>query len=78
MQLQIPQPDLEATLIINETIAPPTNPELVTIILDLDLFREHAWESHDKNIWQFLEKLRLRKNEVFEASITDKVRGLIN
>lgn len=78
MQLQMPQPDLDATLIINETIAPRTDPEFVTIILDLDLFREQVWESHDKNIWQFLERLRQRKNEVFEASITDKVREGIN
>lgn len=78
MQLQIPQQDLDCMLIINEAIVPPTNPEIVTVILDLDLFRQQTWDSNDREIWSYLEKLRNRKNEVFEASITDKTRELIN
>ena len=77
MQLQIPQEDLNCTLIINETLAPPTNPESITVILDFDLFRQQIWQSNDEDIWRFLEKLRHRKNEVFEASITDETRRLI-
>ncbi len=65
-------------LVINEAIAPPTNPEIVTVILDLDLFRQEVWDSNDEDIWHFLEKLRHRKNEVFEASITDRTRELID
>ena len=78
MQLQIPQQDLNCMLIINEAIAPPTNPEVVTIILDLDLFNQQTWESNDENIWDFLEKLRQRKNEVFNESITSKTKELIS
>jgi len=78
MQLQIPQQDLNCMLIINEALAPPTNPEIVTIILDLDLFSQQVWDSSDEDIWLFLEKLRRRKNEVFEASITDRTRELID
>jgi uncharacterized protein (TIGR04255 family) len=78
MQLHIPQGDLDCMLIINEAIAPPVNPEFVSVILDLDLFRQQIWSSDDEEIWCFLEKLRDRKNEVFEASITDKTRELID
>lgn len=78
MQLQIPQQDLNCLLLINEAIAPRTNPNLVIIILDLDLFREQIWASDDDDIWQFLELLRHRENEVFESSITDKTRELIS
>ncbi len=78
MQLHIPQQDLSCLLIINEAVAPQTNPNFVTVILDLDLFREHIWGRDDEDIWQFLEKLRHRKNEVFEASITDRTRELIS
>ncbi len=78
MQLQIPQQDLNCMLIINEALAPQTNPEIITIILDLDLFRQQVWDSSDEDIWLFLEKLRHRKNEVFEASITDRTRELID
>jgi uncharacterized protein (TIGR04255 family) len=78
MQLQIPQQDLNCLLIINEAIAPQANPNFVTIILDLDLFREQIWNRDDEDIWQFLEQLHDRKNEVFEASITDRTRELIS
>ena len=77
MQLQIPQQDLDCMLIINETLTQPTTPEVVTVIFDLDLFRQKIWD-RDEDIWSFLEKLRHRKNEVFEASITDKTRELID
>lgn len=78
MQLQIPQEDLNCMLIINETLAPPAAPDSVTIILDIDLFRQQVWQSEDKDIWNFLEKLRHRKNEVFKASITEKMEELIS
>ncbi|GAC1502256.1 MAG: TIGR04255 family protein [Chamaesiphon sp.] len=78
MQLQIPQQDLNCMLIINEAIAPPTSPEVVTVILDLDLFSQQIWETNDKEIWSFLEKLRHRKNKVFEESITDRTKELID
>ncbi len=78
MQLQIPQDDLNCMLIINETLAPATNSETINIILDFDLFRQQNWQNDDENIWRFLEQLRHRKNQVFEASITDKTRRLID
>ena len=78
MQLQIPQEDLNCMLIINEAFTQPTSPEVVSVILDIDLFREHIWQSNDEDIWRFLEKLRDRKNLAFEASITDKTRRLID
>ena len=77
MQVQIPQEDLDCMLIINEGITPPIKAGVVTVVLDLDLFRQQNWESSDEDIWRFLESLRHRKNEVFEASITDKTRELI-
>ena len=78
MQLQIPQKDLNCMLIINQAIAQPVNPDFVTIVFDLDLFRQEDWKSNSEEIWRFLDKLRDRKNEVFEASITDKTRELID
>ncbi len=78
MQLQLPQQDLNCMLIINEALAQPTNPGIITVILDLDLFRQQICNNDDEDIWQFLDKLRDRKNEVFEASITDKTRELID
>ena len=77
MQLQIPQEDLNCMLIINEAFVPPTSPERVSVILDFDLYREQIWRSDDEDIWRFLEELRQRKNQAFEASITERTRRLI-
>jgi len=65
-------------LIINEGLVPPASPGLVSVLLDFDLFREQIWRSDDEEIWSFLEALRHRKNLAFEASITEKTRGLID
>lgn len=77
MQLQIPQEDLNSTLILNQTIVPPPNPQVVSILLDIELFREGDIPRKENELWNFFEKLRIRKNEVFEACITEKMRGLI-
>jgi len=83
MQVQLWQPDLGCFLIVNETVVPPPDFETtLSIQLDFDLFREQFGEpwSADEDVaaWDFLEQLHDRKNEVFEASITDATRGLIS
>ena len=78
MQLQIPQEDLNCMLVINETLALPPSPGFISVILDIDLFRQQAWQSDDEDIWGFLTQLRERKNQVFRESITEKTEELIN
>jgi uncharacterized protein (TIGR04255 family) len=81
MQLQLWQQDLGCWLIINE--APEVSPEegTLSVRLDLDLFREQYEEpwpiDGDTMVWEFLERLHDRKNEIFEASITNRTRRLI-
>jgi uncharacterized protein (TIGR04255 family) len=81
MQLQLWQQDLDCMLIVNEAPGRPPSENTVSIRLDFDLFRERyddPWQTEDDSeIWTFLEKLHERKNEVFEASITDQTRRLI-
>jgi uncharacterized protein (TIGR04255 family) len=78
MQLQIPQEDLNCMLVINETLALPLSPGFISVIFDIDLFRQQAWQSDDEDIWDFLTQLRERKNQVFRESITEKTEELIN
>jgi len=78
MQLQIPQEDLNCMLVINETLALPPSPGFISVIFDIDLFRQQAWQSDDEDIWHFLTQLRERKNQVFRESITEKTEELIN
>ncbi len=78
MQHQIPQEDLNCMLVINETLALPPSPGFISVIFDIDLFRQQAWQSDDEDIWDFLTQLRERKNQVFRESITEKTEELIN
>jgi uncharacterized protein (TIGR04255 family) len=77
MQLQIPQDDLQASLVLNEAIIPPVKPDTVSVLLDIDLFSTVDFPAASEATWDLLEKFRDRKNEVFEASITDSTRRLL-
>lgn len=81
LQMQVEQPDIDSMLVINSTPQPAADEQTASITLDFDLFSqqlEKPWEAeNDKDIWSFLEILHERKNEVFEASITDMTRRLI-
>lgn len=76
MQLQIPQEDLEGMLLLNEAIIPPLADNVVSVLLDIDLFCNVKFSGEEDSCWSLLEKLRIRKNEVFEACITNKSREL--
>lgn len=76
MQLQIPQEDLNGMLVLNEATLPPTE-DVVSVLLDIDLFCQVNLPSVENAQWDLLEKLRVRKNQVFEACITDNTRRLL-
>jgi len=75
MQLQLPQPDLGALAIVTQTLTPPQTAEQVSVILDVDIFVQQQQMSDD-DAWTLVESLRVRKNDLFEGSITDKTREL--
>lgn len=74
MQLQVQQSDLKCELILNQAMAPPPDENTCSVLLDFDLFQERSeqpWRAdEDDHVWDFLEKLRVRKNDLFEASVT--------
>lgn len=77
IQLQLPQRELQAMLVLTEAkVDGPSNK--LSILLDIDLFRDTDVPQSEDEIWQLLEKFHVRKNEIFEASITDKTRKLID
>ena len=78
MQIQLPQSDLESMLIVNEARVLPTTEDVFTVILDFDLFRDTSWKpEQDKDVWELLGLFRIRKNEVFEASIEEETRRIM-
>lgn len=77
-QLQMPQADLGAAAfaVINMAMVPPDRPNTLAIVLDVDLSCAQEIEPQSDKIWDLLERFRTRKNEIFEACITDKTREL--
>ena len=77
MNLHMRQPDLKGLLVLNEAMAPSKTPETISIVLDFDLFVEKPPITAEQELWAFFDRLRERKNQYFEACITDKTRELI-
>ncbi len=77
MQLQIPQEDLQSLLIINQALLPPDNERVLSVLLDIDLFREDNIPEDEEAIWDLFEQFRWRKNAVFNACITSNMKELI-
>ncbi len=78
MQLQLPQKDVKGHVLINQTIVPPVRDEVVSVILDIDLFRDIDLPETEEELWSILEMLHAQKNIIFEACITDLTRKLIH
>jgi uncharacterized protein (TIGR04255 family) len=78
MQLRIPQPDIRAMLVLSEALEGTPDQQSVAIILDIDLFCDDHIPNGEQAIWDYFEELRHRKNLIFESSITDAMRELLN
>lgn len=76
MQLAVPLEDIKSLTLINETIIEPANQNVVSVVLDIDIFRTADLPADEESTWAFFEELRFHKNKVFEACITDKAREL--
>ncbi len=80
LHLAMPQPDIQALLILNQGSSQFIGDDkMSSILLDLELRSNGSqpWASDDARIWEYLERLRKRKNEAFESFITDKTRLLL-
>ena len=79
MQLVLPVKNLgpEFRTIVNTGVEPGTSPTSSALVLDIDVFCEADMSVQGDSMWKTLEQLRVHKNRVFEASITDKVREMI-
>lgn len=78
LSLQMPQPDLECLVNIIQALGEPVVAGHLSFLLDIDIFRLKIEEWDDETTWSFLDKLRNRKNEIFEACITNRTRELID
>lgn len=65
-------------LTMNTKAEPPPLLEHLSIVLDLDVSLMVDVPQKDGDIWKILEEMRHHKNDIFEASITDKSRELFD
>lgn len=73
MQLQCPQ-DNNATAVITQGLITPAMPNVVSILLDIDMFAATEIPTEDEELWKLFDDFRQRKNAIFEASITQRMR----
>lgn len=76
MQLKIPLAEIKCEGIINQALIEPVKPGVVSVVIDIDIFRTTGLPANEEQLWDLLEQLRNAKNTVFEACITDKSRRL--
>lgn len=78
MQLRFPYPNVSGHCLINQTIVPPARENVVSVVLDIDLFRSQELMQQEDDIWKCFESLHEGKNAIFEACITDSTRRLFS
>ncbi len=78
LNLQMPQQDLQCVANVGQALLEPVKPGHISFILDIDIFRLGIEDWDDEAMWAFLDKFRDRKNEIFEACITNRTRELID
>ena len=74
MQLRLPCSEISGQAVINQTIVPPAREGVVSVVLDVDLFRTAEVPQDEEQIWEFFEVLHEWKNRIFEACITDSAK----
>ncbi len=79
LQLRMPQNDLGpgAVTMLGMGLEGARDANGVPVLLDIDVSRMAAWQPSGAELWEFIERLRDRKNLIFEACITDETRELI-
>lgn len=79
VQIVLPIPELgpQYRAVINTGVEPGVASNPAGLLLDIDVFCEGSFAVAGDEIWAVLERLHSKKNEIFEASITDRVREII-
>lgn len=71
----VPDEKSKSVGIITQNFEPGINPQVIPILLDIDVFKEKLFEIQDP-IWDTIDCLREVKNRIFFDSITEKTAGL--
>jgi len=75
-RIVVVNPDTAAKGILTQAVEPLPKPTHVTLLLDVDVFREGRFSVEGDELWEFLEELRGFKNDIFFESVTDRMLEL--
>ena len=76
-RIVIPIPEFEAKAIITQAGPKKPDPNITSLILDIDVFSEvHILSTDHSKVWTIFDRLRKLKNQIFKASITSKTEEL--
>ena len=76
VQAQVFMEDLSCKLTVNSAAVPSPLLNTASFVVDQDISRELDVPQTEEGIFNLLNKIRVRKNEVFESFVTDKARSL--
>ncbi len=71
-------PEIDGKVLVNAAIVPSPLIDHVSLLLDIDLFKDQSLPQKDNEMWDLLATLRNQKNVLFEAFVTDKARELFD
>lgn len=70
--------DIQSELNLKSAVVESPLPDHLAIVVDLDIVRMYQTPPNDEELYSFISQARTKKNEIFEASITDKARELFS
>jgi uncharacterized protein (TIGR04255 family) len=75
-RIVMPDPKLNATTIITQALEPIIGDKVVSIILDIDVFKTGEFNPDGKEAWETISQLRHLKNKIFFESIAEEMAKL--
>lgn len=76
IQVRLPAAEIGCNVTINSGAVPSPLLGHGSFLLDIDVAIESNVPQNDSDVFGLIDRIRVRKNEVFEACITDKAREL--
>jgi uncharacterized protein (TIGR04255 family) len=76
VQAKVPLPDVGCNLTINSGAVPSPLLNHASLLLDTDIAQETSPPQKDEEIFALLNRVRTKKNAIFEACITDQAREI--
>lgn len=72
----IPDMSMQCNVIGSTVKSPIIDHE--SVVLDIDLYKDKDLPQREDELWEVLEVLHMKKNEIFESFITEKARSLFS